>query len=136
MRACANIRAPVLLENPCASMLWLAPPMKRLAQHPAAGSVNLYQCAFKARWRKHTKLLGIHIGQQLGSLSMIRSGRNGDCSFAKKPRIVLSGASASGGPLWTSIAQAYPKMLCHSMANMIDLSTADCNHIARLQVAS
>eukprot|EP00972_Heterocapsa_arctica_P075863 11191460-Heterocapsa_arctica.AAC.1 len=71
MRACSNLHVPVLLENPCASVLWLAPPMKRVAQHPAAGSVNLDQCAFKARWRKCTKLLGIHIGQQLGSLSIL-----------------------------------------------------------------
>ena len=48
-----------------------------------------------------------------------------------KRHIVLSGSSGSGGPLWTSLAQAYPLRFGRRCAEVL-ASAADEQHLRRL----
>ena len=130
LRCCVSLGIPAILENPVSSMLWLAPPMKRLFNSPAANHVNTDQCSFGARWRKRTKLFAVHAAG-VSSLHFLCSGRAGKCSFSGKHHIVLSGSSGSGGPLWTSLAQAYPLRFGRRCAEVLS-SAADEQHLRRL----
>ena len=54
IRLCVVLNIPCILENPCTSLLWLAPPIAKLLLNKACQSYNVDFCAFKTPWRKRT----------------------------------------------------------------------------------
>jgi hypothetical protein len=103
----------------------------RLFNSPAACHVNTDQCSFGARWRKRAKLFAVHASGVSG-LHHLCAGRSGKCSFSGKHHIVLSGASPKGGPLWTSLAQAYPLRFGRRCAEVL-AAAADEQNLRRLR---
>ena len=52
IHARVHAHIPVILENPVASMLWLAPPIRNQLGATSCQITSVDQCQFGARWRK------------------------------------------------------------------------------------
>ena len=108
---------PCMLENPICSMIWKAIPLMTLCKSSRHLSVTLDQCQFGARWRKRTRVSSWGCGD-LSALDKRCSGHKGLCSRTNKYHIVLTGRSPAG-PLWTSLAQTYPRRHSYSLAGIL-----------------
>ena len=103
--ACAQAHIPCFLENPQSSILFLAPCIHKLRQHPACQEFVLHYCQYGAPWRKATKVctwFSTSAGPQKRC-----AGPRPLCSRAQQRHIALSGSSPQGVP-WTRIAEPYP----------------------------
>ena len=88
-------------------MLFKAPPLVPVMRHACFSQVRLCMCAFKAPWRKVTRLAAWNT--DVSSLDgRMCHGRSGVCQFTGKHHVVLSGRDARTGKTWTSLAGAYP----------------------------
>ena len=130
IHACIRAHIPVILENPVASMLWLAPPIRSQLSSNSCQIISVDQCQTGARWRKRTRLAGWHC--PILSLQQLCTGRKGQCNRTKKPHIVLSGSSKEHGVLWTALAQTYPDPFCRAGAGAL-FTAAEQNHLLRLK---
>jgi hypothetical protein len=130
IHCCTRHHVPVILENPVASMLWLAPPIRSQLNAPSCQVVSVDQCQFGARWRKRTRLASWHC--PIVQLQRLCSGRKGVCNRTDKPHIVLSGTSKERGVLWTALAQTYPDPFCRAGAGALHRA-AEENHLLRLK---
>lgn len=119
IRRCIVLGIPTLLENPSGSRLFEAPPIRRLRAHACCSSVTLDQSQLKARWRKRTHLVTWHCGHSFPSLDLRCRGRKGMCSNSEYHHVVLSGRELATGPLYTAIAQAYPRQLAKAIAETL-----------------
>ena len=128
--SCVKLGIPVSIENPVNSLLWQAPPMAQLLQHPSCRVVTLDQCAWQARWRKRTRIAAWNAGD-LCHLHKLCSGSAQQCTFTGKPHILLSGRIPGSSKLWTSLAQEYPKRLSKDLAKTL-CKAADNLQLARL----
>lgn len=108
---------PIILENPCTSMLWEAPPIKKIVQHSRHIAVTCDQCQFGTRWRKRTRFSCWNCNG-LQSLDKRCTGAAGCCNKTGKPHIILKGRSPEG-PLWTALAQEYPAKLSHALCDVL-----------------
>ena len=126
IHACVHAHIPVILENPVASMLWLAPPIRSQLGATSCQTISVDQCQFGARWRKRTRLAAWHC--PILNLQQLCTGRKGLCNRTKKPHIVLSGSSKEHGVLWTALAQTYPDPFCRAGAGAL-FTAAEHNHL-------
>ena len=131
IHACIASGTPVALENPATSLLWEAPPIRRLLQSEFAQINVLDQCQFGAKWRKRTKVVCWHC-IDTSSLCCLCSGRRGICSRTGKAHIVLSGSCNHSKKLWTSLAQESPKKLSDQIALLL-VESAACGRTRVLQ---
>ena len=123
IKCCVRFGIPVILENPATSMLFLAPPIRRLMSLSCNHSVVLDQCAYGARWRKRTRFACWNVNIP-DDFRQVCSGHGGICSHSNKYHIILSGRSPSG-VLWTRLAQEYPSRLYHRLAVILSESFED-----------
>ncbi len=140
MRATARIircavacRVPVFLENPNNSMIWQAPPIKRLIHLRSSKCYITDFCQHGARWRKRTKVFG-WFSQESPQLQKVCAGHGGRCSKSGKFHIVLSGSDPVSKQLWTHLAQPYPAKFAEAAAAaMIDASNVIEDYSFRLR---
>ena len=111
-----DMQIPCLLENPCNSWLWQAPPLVELLGLEGSQHVIFDQCAYRTKWRKRTRIQG-WFTPTLHTLRRICIGRSGFCSFTRKMHVRLEG-SLGGKPL-TQQAEAYPKKMCEDIAGVL-----------------
>ena len=57
VHACLKHGVGFSVENPKTSMMWLYPPMLRIAQRPDVYTVDLVYCRFGMKWMKQTRIL-------------------------------------------------------------------------------
>ena len=119
LRAALHARAPVMLENPINSMIWIVPSLQKLLSL-GAEVITCDQCQFKAPWRKRTRLALWNCVSKHG-LNCRCSGHSGVCSASKKHHIILQG-TAPCGRAWTSLAQHYPKPFAHEIGRVLCVS--------------
>ena len=116
--ACAiKLSIPVILENPATSMLWLAPPIKKLCERVSCYNHILDFCSFGTPWRKRTRFAiwnCLHLDLLLGHKC---SSRKGMCDFSGNQHVRLEGCK--DGKFLTHAAQSYPKKLCQLFARII-----------------
>eukprot|EP00972_Heterocapsa_arctica_P014211 2091930-Heterocapsa_arctica.AAC.1 len=86
----------------------------------------LDMCAFGARWRKHTRIVGWNISEGAPTVSRACSGHKGICSFIQKQHFVLE------GPKNTLLAQVYPWRLSYNIADILIASMRQCHMTAML----
>ena len=125
-----RLPAPVFLENPGASIVWLMPRLRRLASLCCSRVFVTDFCQHGARWRKRTRIQGWHCADH-PALHVCCRGRSGLCSRTGLRHIVLSGTDPRSKRLWTSIAQPYPGPFCAQGALLLEQSAA-LNRVARL----
>ena len=123
---CIKFFVPCILENPVHSMLWLAPPVSRVASSSVCRSLVCDFCQYGARWRKRTKLLTWHC-QESSSLQQTCAGRGGKRSASLKYHIILKGQDPVTKQLWTHIAQHYPWRFAVEGAKLL-VDSADHMH--------
>ena len=120
---------PVVLEQPCGSLMLETPEHKRLAKHASFRHIHLDQCQFGARWRKRTALCFWNTVSP-DVVDVRCQGHGGLCDQTHKYHIHLQG-KAPGGRNWTSIAQHYPKRLCNAIGRLLVSSADAAIHAAR-----
>ena len=120
---------PVVLEQPCASLMLVTPEHKRLAEDQTYRFMNIDQCQYGARWRKRTSLCFWNTISP-DALDVRCGGHNGICDPTNKYHIQLQG-KAPGGRNWTSITQHYPKRLCNAISRILIQSADAAAHAAR-----
>jgi len=133
IKLCILHLIPCILENPDTSMIFKAPPLVQLAKHSCSSVARCCMCAFGARWRKHTKVLGWHINLDAFCLPLC-CGPKGVCIYSNRKHIVLSGHSAETGKSWTSIASAYPRRFAETAAGCLLEAGAQRLDHKRLQI--
>ena len=117
IKTCNKFEVPCILENPSGSMLFQAHPIRKLLGLSSSQSTTIDQCQYGTRWRKRTRLAAWNC-TDMSSLCKLCTGHKGICSLTHKPHILLQGKSPQG-PLWTSIAQEYPRKLCSALASVL-----------------
>ena len=105
---------PIILENPGASRIWLAPNLKKLIDK-SSSVILFHHCAYGAPWQKPTKLVGWNIDLQC--LAKTCHVSSGVCQYSGAPHIVLSGKAGSG--FKTAQASAYPFKFCKIFGSFI-----------------
>ena len=118
---------PVVLEQPCASLMLETPEHKRLAKDKTLRHIKVDQCQFGAGWRKRTSLCFWNTLCPY-ALDVRCCGRNGICD--QRNSFHMQG-KAPGGRNWTSIAQHYPKSLCNTITLVLLQSSDAAAHAAR-----
>ena len=61
LRIAYKFNISMCVENPMSSYIWWDPAFNNLIQQYRAKLVDVSQCAFGARWRKHTRLLFLNV---------------------------------------------------------------------------
>lgn len=127
---CYKCGVPVVFENPAPSMIFEAPPIRKLLKFGVRIHVDM--CQFGAKWRKRTALVGWHC-EGLHNLSLLCTGKQGNCSYTKvnQPQIVLSGHSKEHKCLWTHVAQEYPLKFAHQAAHMLSSAFENIQTISK-----
>ena len=125
---------PVVLEQPCASLMLETPEHKRVARDSTYRHLHVDQCQFGARWRKRTALCFWNTVSP-DALDLRCCGRQGICDVTHKYHIQLQG-KAPGGRNWTSIAQHYPKKRCNAIARILVFSADAAAHAARKRLVA
>ena len=124
MRKCAQIlntaahigKIPTAIEQPSSSLLFSAPPIKRLLP---SGHLNTFDmCGYGARWRKRTRIYSWGCSSPLARVALCQ-GKKGLSSFSSKKHIELTGKDPASNCFWTSIAQSYPQKLAFDIARML-----------------
>jgi hypothetical protein len=109
------------IENPETSRLWLLPPVQRLRRF--AQETVLHMCAFKAAWKKPTRILACH--STLATAPTYQcSPCAGVCSYSKQRHCILSGRDPATGDMMSSAASVYPKRFCEMLAKLLRCSRA------------
>ena len=114
MRACLKHNVPFIMENPCASKIFLLPPLLSILAKPGVGQLTLDQCQYGSTWKKRTSLVHFAV-DDLHLLDQRCRTRGGICSKTRLPHFQLQGI-ASSGIHWTNIDQAFPHNLAVHLA--------------------
>ncbi len=112
---------PWFLENPWSSRAWDLPEIREIMKWKFVDVRRRIDVrGYSGRWKEPTGLLSGHCDDSslCSKLSRRCGGRHGNCSFQCRKRIILSGSAPRGGEPWTRIAQAYPKPLANSLAEV------------------
>ncbi|CAE7208910.1 unnamed protein product [Symbiodinium sp. CCMP2592] len=88
------------LEGPDGSFMWNLPSYSEFSAASAGSVCRLDQCRFGTAWRKRTRFC---VNGALAGARLL-------CQ-CKGSHLVLRGRSAEHGRSWTSVAQAYPRLL-------------------------
>ena len=120
---------PVILEQPCGSLMLETPEHHRLSRHGNFVHLHVDQCQWGARWRKRTALCFWNC-VSISNLDRRCSGKHGRCCVTGKFHIQLMG-KAPNGRNWTSLAQHYPRRLCSALAHILTSSSAAAIHSRR-----
>ena len=126
---------PVILEQPCGSLMLHTPEHLKLAKHSSFKGFNLDQCQYGTRWRKRTTLCfwnttdPSHLEQRCDSRTSV-------CSKTGKYHLQLMGKDPVSGRNWTSIAQHYPRPLCRGIAKLLVHSSDAASHARRKDLFS
>ena len=103
----AGSGVPVAIENPASSLLWFAPPFRRLLERFSWVDVDMCSCG--TPYRKRTRFLVANWDTEpLKGLRCV--GRRGVCSFSGLQHVELVGGSN------TRPAAAYPPALARALA--------------------
>ena len=86
---------PVVLEQPCASLMLVTPEHKRLAKDKTYRFMNIDQCQYGARWRKRTSLCFWNTISP-DALDVRCGGHNGICDQTNKYHTQLQGKAPGG----------------------------------------
>ena len=113
---------PCVLENPCCSLLWWAPPLKPLLS--IAQSINTDYCQHGTPWRKRTRFSMWNCACA-EHLSLLCSSRGGICSRTGKPHVKLEGWDKVRKVRRTKLAEPYPKPLCKKFWDLVCASADD-----------
>jgi hypothetical protein len=114
---CIEMQTPAFLENPATSMLFDAPPIRRL--RAKAQVVISDYCQYGEPWRKRTKVLVWNADASQGP-TLTCHGRNKLCSRTGNIHTILKGLHPTLHIPWTKVAEPYPKAWCESWANVIN----------------
>ena len=107
VKSCHRFCVPCFLDLPATSLMWQAPPIKRLCCLKTSICQICDMCQYNARWRKRTRIQSWH-GQTENDLRRICEGHGGICSRTKKHHISLWGQDSFSKQLWAHLAQPYP----------------------------
>eukprot|EP00438_Fugacium_kawagutii_P012339 Skav221970 [mRNA] locus=scaffold195:898936:903000:- [translate_table: standard] len=106
---------PFTLENPQRSRLWIVPPVMRLLKRKFTAVVDVHFCCFGTRWKKPTKIFGVHIPLDSMMNCICRGTKRGLCDFSGCKHIPLMGQTPDG--MWyTKLAEAYPLKFARKLA--------------------
>ena len=111
------LHVPFSMENPWAwaSRLWLCPAVQKLMRNKNTYQQIVEFCMFAMQWRKSTMFLSVWV--QFDNLTHFRciGAKRGCCKRSGKPHQPLAGTN-DAGIWWTRIAEPYPLLLCHKIA--------------------
>ena len=118
LRECAKQAVPCGLENPCSSLLWLAPPVAAVKAANFSKLVTLDQCQWRTPWRKPTSLLFVQTAglDRLTKRCFFHKGR---CSQSGRKHQQLAGINPSTKQFWTRQAQVYPADLAQDIGRVL-----------------
>ena len=130
IRCAVQFKVPCFLENPAGSMMWQAPPIKKLCMHRSSQVFITDFCQHHARWRKRTRVQA-WFDQDVPQFHLQCHGRAGICSRTQKHHIILKGQDPVSGQLWTQLAQPYPGRFAAAAARALIVSaeTQDDFHL-------
>ena len=114
MRICRRLGLPFSAENPALSRLWGLPPFRQMLRWAGASWQVTHYCLDGMPWKKPTGLLGYLV--DLDPVVRRCSGRL--CERTGRCHQPLTGRSPAG-PLWTLVAQPYPKPLAWRLARAL-----------------
>ena len=114
VRWCLRVNVAFLMENPRSSWMFRLPAVKRLVAAGSASVRVLDQCMYGRKWRKTTGLLTGNLDDVDLSRISRKCGRPVCCRTGRR-HWILEGRNPQGKP-WSSIAQAFPPLLCRAIA--------------------
>eukprot|EP00438_Fugacium_kawagutii_P021515 Skav212741 [mRNA] locus=scaffold1199:108583:113900:+ [translate_table: standard] len=121
LRLALHWRIPFSLENPQRSRLWICPPVSRLMKRRFSAWVDVHFCFFGTRWKKPTRVFGVHLPLDSLSNCQCHGSRRGVCQHSGLPHIPLMGQNSQG--MWyTKLAEPYPKKFANALSRCFNNS--------------
>ena len=115
LNLCLRHRVSAGMENPRSSWIWKAPPLEDLMKKVGVDTVTVDMCAFKATWRKRTRVLTVWF--PIESPPPLCRSSGGKCSFTGQPHVERRGKL--NGAFWTMAAQMYPRKFCNMIVKVV-----------------
>ena len=123
-RLCKRLVIPASLENPATSRLWDLPELVAAGRWEDSHEVVTHYCQDGMPWKKATRFRGLFM--DLSAVPRRCSGPRGLCSRTGRPHQALEGRSPAG-PLWTKVAEPYPRPLSNRLAAALHSATVALN---------
>ena len=125
---CWSQHVPCVVENPASSRAWRLRRWRLLSSKDNVVSIDTDYCGFGMPWRKHAKLLCVHVSAAY-ALRRRCVGHGGRCSFTGQRRVQLRGGDR------TKQAQLYPAALCRVAARTLGRTADQCGLVRLYRAA-